>query len=88
MTHQVSVADRQKIAKLVAAVQTAEQQIASILAPYFGAKQGKVVHDHAEHEPRSPEVRVAAEKKLIAVVDFGSGYGCYYDPPGICEPCE
>jgi hypothetical protein len=85
--HKVSQEDRTKIAALENAIAHAEKEIAQILAAYFGAKKGTLVHDHAPHEPRTEVVRLVTEKKLIAVVDYGNGYGCYYDPPGICERC-
>jgi hypothetical protein len=86
-SHQISDADRARIEVLMKTAQSAQDEVAKILASYFDSKSGKLVHDHVEHPPKTENVRVLETKKLIAVVDFGNGYGCYYDPPGICEKC-
>jgi hypothetical protein len=86
-SHRVSDADRAKIAALQGTIETAQGEIAKILAAYFGSKSGKLVNDREPHEPKTGAVKAAVVKKLIAVVDYGNGYGCYYDPPGICERC-
>jgi hypothetical protein len=87
-SHNLSEADRAEIKIQMQRIAVAEDKVAKILAGYFGEKAGKLVYDHKPQEPQTPVVRLAGpEKKLIAVVDFGNGYGCYYDPPGVCERC-
>lgn len=87
--HNVSVADQEKIKKLKHDIEVAEKEIAKTLGAYFGFKDAKVVYDHVPHEPRTAVVRVAEERKLIAVIYSDDGhYGCYYDPPGVAELCE
>jgi hypothetical protein len=89
VVHQISVADRAKIESLMRVIDCAQNEVAKALGPYLGFKDAKVV-DHTAHQRRA-EVSRAAEvkKKLIAVIYSEDGrYGCYYDPPGICELCE
>jgi hypothetical protein len=86
-SRKISAVDQARILALTQVVDFAQDEIAEILAGYFGSKQGKIVHDHKLHPLKTPHLRSLKKKKLIAVVDYGKGYGCYYDPPGICEPC-
>ena len=77
---QLSPEDQQRMTKLREEAVARMTEMGLIFARALNQEPKLVTAMNVKSEERG-------EKTLVLLILGPDGYGCYYDPPGICTPC-